>query len=1032
MKNPGSLKHLLLCAWSCALCLVAAPGSVVAQAPTTASPVPVRPSTRADVAVMPLVNLSHRPEDDWIGDGIAETVATDLSHRGWSILGAQVLDEALAGVHAPGPDGLAGVQTPVLAGYAGAAALETLQALGVRALVGGSFQRLDDHLRITVHIVDVGTGAVAHSAKIDGTVNDVFATQDRVVEALTEGLARPGEATRGVDARGNPSPPSGVDARGNPSPPSGVDARGNPSPPSGVDARGNPAPPSGVNAAVREAPPATLTPSAVTGALAVDSTPGEANAPAASPRQGGRRAGFAIAGRPTAVALRTSQPPAIDGRLDDAVWSAAVPITDFVQTSPVEGAPGTEDTEVWIAYDRDNLYLAFYAHYTDPSIMRANRAERDQSMGDDRMSVLFDPFLDQQRAYQFSVNGYGVPGDSIVNAGGRGSRSRSSVGRSIGGSSSGGSSGGGGGSSGGSSSSGFGIRGDRSWDALFDARGGLVEDGWTAEMSIPFKSLRYPARPAGQPHRWGFQISRNIREKSESLVWSPVSRDIAGQLTQMGILEGLSDLSTSRNLEFLPTFTGLQTGALDPAAGSFREGDPLGEMGVGVKYGLTSNLTMDFTYNPDFSQIESDRPQIEVNQRFALFYPEQRPFFLEGQEIFAAATTVNLVHTRTIVDPRYGAKLTGKVGNTTLGIFIAADEAPGRLDDRLDPAFGRTAQSLIGRVRYDLYPESYVGVIATAREFGTDYNRVGGVDGRLRLGRTHNVSFTAVGSEHQDSLNGRLGGPIVEFDFTRQARNLSYGVSHSSIDPGFRTATGFVPRVDIRRTDANIAYRWWPEGTLISWGPSFTYLRNYNHAGVLEDEQFRGDANFEFVRSVRFSGGISRDLERFGGIDFHKTGYSFFGLISGRILSIVGGFNGGDGIFFGESPFLGRSTNSNISLHLRPTSRLRTELRALVSRFVNPANNAAIFDVKIYRWRANYQFTDRLLLRHILEHNTFDGKLGNNLLLTYRINTGTVFFLGYDDRYQRGFDVEPTFFPTSHLERTNRAFFTKISYLFRY
>ncbi len=254
---------------------------------------------------------------------------------------------------------------------------------------------------------------------------------------------------------------------------------------------------------------------------------------------------------------------------------------------------------------------------------------------------------------------------------------------------------------------------------------------------------------------------------------------------------------------------------------------------------------------------------------------------------------------------------------------------------------------------------------------------------------------------------------------------------------GFRTATGFVPRVDIRRTDANIAYRWWPEGTLISWGPSFTYLRNYNHAGVLEDEQFRGDANFEFARNMRFSCGISRDLERFGGIDFRKTGYSFFGIVSGRILSIVGGFNGGDGVFFGESPFLGRSTNTNISFFnisffLRPTSRLRTEFRALFSRFVNPADDAEIFDVKIYRWRANYQFTDRLLLRHILEHNTFDGKLGNNLLLTYRINTGTVFFLGYDDRYQRGFEVEPTFFPTSHLERTNRAFFTKISYLFRY
>ena len=155
----------------------------------------------------------------------------------------------------------------------------------------------------------------------------------------------------------------------------------------------------------------------------------------------------------------------------------------------------------------------------------------------------------------------------------------------------------------------------------------------------------------------------------------------------------------------------------------------------------------------------------------------------------------------------------------------------------------------------DLYAESYVGAIATAREFGEDYNHVGGVDGRFRLGRTHNLSFLAVASEHQDEPNGRLSGPVFELDFGRQARNLSYSVSHSSIDPDFRTATGFVPRVDIRRTDANVAYRWWPEGTLISWGPSFTYLRNYNHAGELEDEQFRGNVNLEFVRNLRFSGG---------------------------------------------------------------------------------------------------------------------------------------------------------------------------------
>ena len=734
------------------------------------------------------------------------------------------------------------------------------------------------------------------------------------------------------------------------------------------------------------------------------------------------------------MAIRTSEPPRIDGQLDDAVWSDATPITEFVQTSPVEGAPATEKTEVWIAYDSDTLYFAFYAHYTNPGIIRANRSERDQARGDDLMSVLFDPFLDQQRAYQFSVNGYGVAGDSIVNASGRGTRSRSNAERSSSGSSSGSRSrsSSSGSSSGASSSSGFSIRGDQSWNALFETRGGLVEDGWTAEMAIPFKSLRYPARPGDQPHRWGFQISRNMREKSETLVWSPVFRDGAGLLSQMGVLEGLTDLSTSRNLEILPTFTAVQAGALDTTAGGFREGDALGETGVGIKYGVTSNLTMDFTYNPDFSQIESDQPQVDVNQRFALFYREQRPFFLEGQEIFAAATPLNLVHTRTIVDPRFGAKLTGKVGDATIGVFVTDDEAPSRLADPTSPVFGRAAQSVIGRIRYDLYSQSYVGMIATTREFGADYNRIGGVDGRFRLGRTHSVSFSAVGSDHQDELRGQLSGPVVEFDFMRQARNLSYGVSHSSIDPDFHTETGFVPRVDIRRTDANVAYRWWPEATLLSWGPSFTYLRNYNHAGVLEDEQFRGDVNLEFVRNRRVSVGLSRDLERFGGIDFRKTAYSFRVGLSGPIFTVTGGANRGDGIFFGKHPFLGRSTDGNVGMYYRPTSRLWTELRTLFSRFVNPANDTKVFDLQIHRWRATYQFTDRLSIRHIMEHNTFSGTVGNNMLLTYRINAGTVAFLGYDDRYQRGFEINEMFFPTSQLERTNRAFFTKISYLFRY
>ena len=303
-------------------------------------------------------------------------------------------------------------------------------------------------------------------------------------------------------------------------------------------------------------------------------------------------------------------PPTVDGRLDDAVWQDAARITEFVQRQPVEGAPATEDTEVFLAYDNSNIYLAFHAKYQDPGILRANRVDRDRAgFGDDTIRVYFDTFLDQQRAYVFSVNGYGVQGDSIVGGGfgggGRGGGGRSRI-----------------------------PRGDSSWDALFNSGGQPVEDGFTAEMAIPFKSLRYPARGRAVPHTWGFQIVREIRGKAETVVWSPVSRDIAGFLPQMGVLDGMRGLSSSHNLEIQPTFTAFRFGTFDEALGTVVDGDPRPEGGANFKYGVTSNLTADFTLNPDFSQIESDRPQVEVNQRFALFFPELRPFFLEGAEIF--------------------------------------------------------------------------------------------------------------------------------------------------------------------------------------------------------------------------------------------------------------------------------------------------------------------------------------------------------------------------------------------------------------
>ena len=711
-----------------------------------------------------------------------------------------------------------------------------------------------------------------------------------------------------------------------------------------------------------------------------------------------------LADRPRIRPTRAETPPVIDGRLDDAIWETATLIADFVQQSPLDGAPATEDTEVYLAYDRDHLYFGFYLHYDDPGLMRANRVDRDRAPQDDLVTIYLDPFLDQQRVYDFDLNAYNVQGDGVINA----NRQR---GGAI-------------------------PFADRSWDALFHSGARIVEDGYTAEMAIPFKSVRYPQRPPGVPHRWGFQIVREIKSKDqENDVWAPMSREVQSFMAQMGVLEGMTDLSTSRNLEILPTFTAIQFGSIDESSGAFLDDGVSPEAGLNVKYGLTSNLVADFTVNPDFSQIESDRPQIEVNQRFPLFFDELRPFFLEGAEIFEFTSPIQLVHTRTIIDPRVGAKLTGKVGRTTLGVLIADDEAPGRTSDRTDPAFGETAQFFIGRARYDLYAESYVGTLFTDREFLDGYNRVGGIDTQLRINQASRFNFVAYQSTHRDEEGVERSGPMWGALYSRDGRNLRMRSFVGQTNPDFRTDVGFVRRVDQQRTFHNLEYRWFPEHWLIDWGPTLTYERSYNFADVLEDEVYDAGLRFGFARSISVNLSGQRVLERFGGTDFRKWRRRASAFInSSRSFSLGLRGDWGDEIFFDpDDPFLGQQTTLGINATVRPWSSLQSRLSLDTARFTDiRTGEMEVFDVQIWRGFTTWQLTDRFQLRNISEYNTFTTELDVNVLLTYRVNAGTAFYLGYDDHYRQADRVDEDRFFTTDLRRTNRAVFTKLQYLFRY
>jgi len=974
------------------LCLVIGclPGVALGQAVPGAGDMGVTLGPNG-VLVLPFANISGESRDDWIGVGIAETVSADLARLGVAV--------AVGEASGPGAElgrqdqfGLARDQA------AGAVAREA----GATWFVSGGFQRVAEELRIIARVVRVDSGEVQRTVTLDGRAEELFALQDGIARDISSVfvLNPDGDGRRATVDDAPPSVPSR----------SAIETTEGLRGGDGQQAR---------RPTDRELAPPSTRHLGADGAGAVSGFRGagtSAGMTATGPEFG------VLAGRPLIQPTRTEVRPTIDGRLDDEVWQTAATITDFVQQSPLDGAGATEATEVRLAYDSQNIYLAFHAHYVERGLMRANRVDRDQAAQDDLITVYFDPFFDQQRSYVFDVNGYGVQGDGIINSrggsrgGGRGRR---------------------GGPRGGSSGPNAIPNPDRSWDALFESAAQIVADGFTAEIAIPFKSLRYPQLDETTPHRWGFQVSRSIRSKDNEVdVWSPMSRDEFGFMTQMGVLGGMTNLSTSRNLEFLPTFTGIHFGSRDRTTGAFPE-EVQGEGGLDMKYGITSNLTFDFTFNPDFSQIESDVAQIDVNQRFPLFFPELRPFFLEGQEIFQFTSPHQWVNTRTIVDPKFGAKLTGKVGDLTLGLLAADDEAPGNLDDRTDPAYGQSAQVFIGRARYDLYAQSHLGATVTDREFMDGYSRAVGVDGQFRLGQAARFNLMAFQTMNRDLDGHETSGTSWGTFFQRNGRTWRVASFMGSDDPDAATDLGFIRRTNSIRSFSNASYRWWPEGWVINWGPRIRYQRLYDHESILEDETIDTGVDFTFARSISAGAGVQRQLERFAGINYWKTRFtSTANVATSRRISLGGNVSWGDQIFFDKvDPFLGRGTEVGLEVFLRPVARLQSQINIDTSRLMDlRTGDVEVFDIKLFRAFTTYQFTERLLLRNITEFNTFQNTVGVNLLATYRLNAGTVFFLGYDDRYRQQElfeEMGDELLLRRDLQRTNRAIFTKLQYLFR-
>lgn len=740
----------------------------------------------------------------------------------------------------------------------------------------------------------------------------------------------------------------------------------------------------------------------------------------------------------------------IDGKLDELVWSGAARLVDFSQYQPVDGRPAVEPTEVLVWYAPDAIYFGIRARELHGDVVRATRANRDNISSEDNIQILLDTFNSSRLAFLFGVNPLGVQQDGTRSdqfGGGAGGRS----------------------ATGGGSQEMNPLEGnvDLNPDYAFESRGRLVDGGYEVEIRIPFKSLRYQDRAV---QTWGINVLRRVQHSGYQDSWTPAIRGRASFLGQSGTLEELRDLRRGLVLELTPTATARLDGARVPTGGSWRYQEA-GELGGDVRWGIRQNLSLNGTWNPDFSQVEADVGQVLLNERFALFYPEKRPFFLEGLELFD--TPSQLIYTRRIVAPRAGVKLGGKLGRTQVAALTAADdESYSRTGDHT-PVFG------VVRIRSDFGGNSTVGAVLTDREDGRDHSRLAGADVRLYHSQLYYLELQAVQS-WSDSAGTQQSGPLLMATWDRTGRAWGFHYTARAVGPEFQAVSGFVNRTGIIELNAfnRLSIYGAPEA-LLQTGTAFVGINrlwDYSHPGAGPIEGGESVSPSARLRGGwQLSGSFGRSFFSYDPRQY--TSYTVQNGIGGQPpvlpFEIPGPernqwsgsfrvttptfrrFTATASVALARVPIFreaapGSSRRLDASLDLRPTAALRTTLqfsRLTISRRRDGSRFSA---ETIPRVKLEYQVSPALFLRFVgqyaararkpledregrpiliggqLDAGTIQNEFRMDWLFSYRPTPGTLVYLGYGATLE-----EADHFRFATLDRTADGFFGKVSYLFR-
>jgi len=697
----------------------------------------------------------------------------------------------------------------------------------------------------------------------------------------------------------------------------------------------------------------------------------------------------------------------VDAELDEAAWRDALVFELPYEVWPGENLPAQVKTECYVTYDENFVYAAFKAYDENTGAIRAYLTDHDRIGSHDFVGIMIDTFNDERRAYLFFVNPLGVQYDATLDDLGDGE--------------------------------------DSSWDAIWDSAGRITEYGYVVEIAVPFNQIRF--QRTGGEQVWGFNgVRMYSRDRRRENSTQKSDRNINGEVRQFTKIAGFEGATPGRNVQITPTVTAVRTDARTQIpGGDFEELDSDAEVGLTASWGMTSNLTLSGTANPDFSQVEADALQLDINQPFALFYREKRPFFTEGRDYFQ--TPIDAVYTRTMRDPIWGLKLAGKEGSNAVGAYVVQDNITNLV---FPGAQGSSTTSLqmdslatVVRYRRDISGRHTAGLLLTDREGDDYFNRVFGFDGTFRLTDVDTLEMQFLGSStsYPDNVAAAFGQPHDEFgdramylEYRRNTRTYRWFAEYQERGEGFRADLGYLPQVGIRRGEVGGGYSW--TGSNEDWYSRIEVGANWDKTAETNGDPFEEEwEGYVYVQgpyqSEIFTGAGFRD-RWYNGVKFDQNFFSSgVGLRPTGDLSLGIDYSYDDTIDYAHAraatrisiyPEISYRFGRHLNISLDYTiQRLEVEGQRLY--FVNASDLSVVYQFNVRTFfRAIFQFTDVRrnldLYAFPVEPTTKD--LFTQLLFSYKINPQTVLFLGYSDNYLGTRDFSIT--------QIDHTFFIKIGY----